>query len=187
MSNSAVQQVLDAYPKIFFACHTRHVQDPKTRRSVSAHQASILDHLDSVEPTSLMDLARHMGVTPSTMSLTLDRLARRGYVERRRDPEDKRRSALRLTEAGERLRRAQSVLEPARVAGMLHTLKPEERAQALRGLALLASAAERFMSSDPPKKLFALGGRAAPAGARGEARGKSKRRRDSGMESPGGD
>lgn len=151
-----IQRVLDAYPKIFFACHTRHVQDPKTRRVLSAHQASILDHLDSVEPTSLMDLARHMGVTPSTMSLTLDRLARHGYVERRRDPKDKRRSALRLTEAGERIRRAQSVLEPARVAGMLDALSDEERALALRGLALLANAAQRFMSASPPKKLFAL-------------------------------
>lgn len=156
-----MQKVLDAYPKIFFACHTRHVRDPKTRRSISAHQASILDHLDSVEPTSLMDLARHMGVTPSTMSLTLDRLAQRGYVERRRDPKDKRRSALRLTEAGERIRRAQSVLEPARILGMLDTLGAEERTQALHGLSLLASAAERFMSSGPPNKLFALGRHAA--------------------------
>jgi DNA-binding MarR family transcriptional regulator len=154
--NSEVQQVLDAYPKIFFACHTRHVQDPKTRRVLSAHQASILDHLDSVEPTSLMDLAKHMGVTPSTMSLTLDRLARHGHIERRRDPKDKRRSALRLTEAGERIRRAQSVLEPARVAGMLEALSKEERAQALRGLGLLAKAARLFMSAGPPKKLFAL-------------------------------
>jgi len=156
VSNSEVQQVLDAYPKIFFACHTRHVQDPKTRRVLSAHQASILDHLDSVEPTSLMNLARHMGVTPSTMSLTLDRLARHGYIARRRDPKDKRRSALRLTEAGERIRRAQSVLEPARVAAMLEALSKEDRAQALHGLALLAKAAALFMSAGPPKKLFAL-------------------------------
>ena len=159
VSNSEVQQVLHAYPKIFFACHIRHVQDPKTRRVLSAHQASILDHLDSVEPTSLMDLAKHMGVTPSTMSITLDRLARHGYIERRRDAKDKRRSALRLTAAGERIRRAQSVLEPARVAGMLETLSKEDRAQALRGLALLANAAGLFMSSGPPKKLFALRGR----------------------------
>lgn len=148
--------MLDAYPKIFFACHTRHVQDPKTRRAVSAHQASILDHLDSVEATSLMDLAKHMGVTPSTMSITLDRLARHGYVERRRDPRDRRRSALRLTSAGERIRRAQSVLEPARIAGMLSVLSDEERTQALNGLALLAQASDRFMASGPPKKLFAL-------------------------------
>ena len=156
VSNSEVQQVLDAYPKIFFACHARHVQDPKTRRVLSAHQASILDHLDSVEPTSLLDLAKHMGVTPSTMSITLDRLARHGYIARRRDPHDKRRSALRLTEAGERIRRAQSVLEPARVAGMLEALSQQDRAHALRGLALLAKAAGLFMSSGPPKKLFAL-------------------------------
>lgn len=156
MPSAEVQRVLDAYPKIFFACHTRHVQDPKTRRVLSAHQASILDHLDSVEPTSLMDLARHMGVTPSTMSITLDRLARHGFVERRRDPRDKRRSALRLTAAGERIRRAQSVLEPARVAGMLAALPETDRAAALNGLLLLAKAADRYMARGPKKKLFGL-------------------------------
>ena len=44
-----VGQVLELYPKIFFACHTRHVRDPSTRRVLSAHQASILDHLDARE------------------------------------------------------------------------------------------------------------------------------------------
>jgi DNA-binding MarR family transcriptional regulator len=151
-----VRQVLESYPRIFFACHTRHVRDPKTRRLLSAHQASILDHLDPVEPMALMDLARHMGVTPSTMSLSMDRLARHGYVERRRDPHDRRRSALRLTAAGERVREAQSVLEPARVGGMLATLSPHERVRGLEGLALLARAADRYMQSGPRKNLVGL-------------------------------
>ncbi|HET9402705.1 MAG TPA: MarR family winged helix-turn-helix transcriptional regulator [Candidatus Acidoferrales bacterium] len=179
-----IEKVLDAYPKIYFACHTRHVQDPRTRRSVSAHQASILDHLDSVEPTSLMDLAKHMGVTPSTMSITLDRLARHGYVERRRDPNDRRRSALRLTEAGERIRRAQSVLEPTRVEGMLDTLSVEERTRALHGLSLLASAAERFMSSGPPKKLIALGRRSGRSSVQRNAHRESEREKGSDKKGP---
>ena len=76
----------DAYPRIYFACHTRHVRDPQTGEALSAHQASILDHLDEVEAMSMTDLAGHMGVTVATMSLAVDRLERRGYAERRRDP-----------------------------------------------------------------------------------------------------
>ena len=45
-----VQQVLELYPKVFFACHVRHVTDPKTQEKLSSHQASILDHLDDVQP-----------------------------------------------------------------------------------------------------------------------------------------
>ena len=63
----AVRQVMTNYPRIFFACHTRHVRDDESGKVISAHQASVLDHLDELEPTALNDLARHMGVTASTM------------------------------------------------------------------------------------------------------------------------
>src|SRR5207247_1611868 len=111
----------------------------------SAHQASILDHLDEVEPTTLGDLAGHMGVTPGTMSVAVDRLVRQGYVARARDREDGRRVRLRLTGAGVRVRAAKSVLDPARVRAMLQRLPEGERAEAIRGLALLAGAAEAEM------------------------------------------
>ena len=158
MSRDGVRAVLEQYPKIFFACHTRHRQDPATRRQLSAHQGSILDHLDDVEPTSVNGLAQHMGVTASTMSISLDRLERKGYVRRTRDSGDARRVLLRLTPAGVRVKQAQSVLEPARVRGMLEQLSEGERADALRGLALLAEAAQRFMAK-APKKMAGLGSR----------------------------
>src|ERR687895_2262514 len=118
MAASDVTVVLDAYPRIYFACHRRHVYDAEQRRLVSAHQASILDHLDAVESTVLSDLAKHMGVTASTMSLAVDRLERNGYVTRERDDADRRRVRIRLTEAGVRVRRADSVLPPPPVGGM---------------------------------------------------------------------
>src|ERR1700722_6171184 len=146
MGRDAVRQVMAHYPRIYFACHTRHVKDPKTQRQVSAHQASILDHLDENDPTALVELARHMGVTVSTMSLNVERLVRRGYVRRTRDAKDRRRLRLLLTASGLRLREASTVLEPARVSAMLNELDADERAQALRGLALLADAADRRMA-----------------------------------------
>src|SRR5215471_14050232 len=136
-----VRQVMTFYPRIFFACHTRHVRDPKTTRKISAHQASILDHLDEIEPTGLNDLARHMGVTPSTMCLAIDRLARAGYVKRGHDRRDGRRVALRITKSGARLRDAMTVLDPDRVRAMLDRMKPIERREAVRGLEMLARAA----------------------------------------------
>ncbi len=151
-----VRRVLECYPRIFFACHTRHRRDPQSKRLLSAHQGSILDHLDEVEPVTLAGLAAHMGVTPSTMSLSIDRLERRGYVLRKRDPRDRRRVHLLLTPAGVRVKEAQSVLEPARVRGLLETLPFEEREAATAGLALLARAAAEFMAAGPPKKMAGL-------------------------------
>ena len=143
--DAEVRKVMELYPRIYFACHTRHVHDDRAGRVLSAHQASILDHLDEVEGTSLTELARHMGVTAGTMSIAVDRLVRHGYVRRVRDREDGRRVLIRLTAAGVRIREAKSVLDPARVEAMLGRLAPAEREEGLRGLALLAHAAQLEM------------------------------------------
>jgi MarR family transcriptional regulator, organic hydroperoxide resistance regulator len=145
----AVRQVLSLYPQIYFACHTRHVRDPDSRRLLSRHQASILEHLDEIDPTTVNDLARHMGVTPATMSLAIDRLERKGYVVRARDGVDRRRVHVRLTSAGVRIREATSVLDPSRVETLLARLTDSERDAAIRGLTLLATAAHRAIASSP--------------------------------------
>ncbi len=138
--SAVARQVMSLYPRIYFACHTRHVRDPQSQRVLSRHQASVLDHLDEIDPTTLNALARHMGVTAGTMSLSIDRLEAKGYVVRQRDAADRRRVQLRLTTAGVRVRDASSVLDPDRVEALVSRLTPEERDVAIRGLSLLAYA-----------------------------------------------
>lgn len=144
-SATAARQVMSLYPRIYFACHTRHVRDPHSHRLLSRHQASVLDHLDEIDPMTLNGLARHMGVTAATMSVTIDRLERKGYVARVRDSGDRRRVNVRLTAAGVRVREASSVLDPVLVERLVSRLTDDDRDAAVRGLALLASAA----ASDP--------------------------------------
>jgi DNA-binding MarR family transcriptional regulator len=138
----AMTAVMTLYPRIYFACHTRHVRDPQSQRLLSRHQASILDHLDELEPTTVMALAGHMGVTAATMSLSIDRLERKGYVVRLKDAKDRRRVHVRLTSAGVRIRDASSVLDPSRVEALVARLSDEERARAIEGLGLLAEAGQ---------------------------------------------
>jgi DNA-binding MarR family transcriptional regulator len=137
-----IASFLRCYPQIYFACHRRHAFDPKARKPLSLNQASILDHLDNVEPTSLRSLARHMGVTASTMSLNVNRLEAAGYVQRERDPNSARQVQIRLTDSGNRFKQRQSVLEPDLVDNLLKRLKSRDRGAALRGLQLLAYAAK---------------------------------------------
>lgn len=154
-----VETVLRCYPQIFFACHRRHVKDEASRAVISSHQASFLDHLDDAQGTSLLDLARHMGVTPSTMSLTIDRLERGGYVTRERSKEDKRRVELRLTPAGVRIKRQEKVLEPELVQAMLSRMSDRRRKQALRGLELLAEASVEMIRAGDMGRILRGGGR----------------------------
>jgi DNA-binding MarR family transcriptional regulator len=112
---------------------------------LSAHQASILSHLDDVEPTSMSELAEHMGVTLSTMSLGIKRLVAGGYVVSERSATDRRVVELRLTAAGVRMKEAQTVLDPERVDAVLGRLNRDERNRAIAGLRLLAEAASEQM------------------------------------------
>ena len=141
----AVRRLMTFYPQIYFACHTRHVRDKRTNRLLSAHQASVLDHLDELKATNLRTLAAHMGVTASTMSITVNRLVRQNYVVRKRAAHDARQVQLLLTRAGVRIKSEKSVLDPGLVKALLEQLAPEERKQALLGLGLLAQAAHRAM------------------------------------------
>jgi DNA-binding MarR family transcriptional regulator len=136
-----VAQIFRDYPRIYFACHRRHVRDPKNGNQVSARQVSILDHLDAAAPMMLGDLADHLSVTSATMSIAIGQLVDQGFVTRVVDPIDRRKVQLRLTEAGVRVCAANSVLEPALVAGVLDRLSVRDRKAALHGLALLGSAA----------------------------------------------
>jgi DNA-binding MarR family transcriptional regulator len=144
----AMTAIMTLYPRIYFACHMRHVRDPLSQRLLSRHQASVLDHLDEIEPTTVMDLARHLGVTAATMSLALDRLARKGYIVRLKDAKDRRRVHVRLTSAGVRVREAHSVLDPRRVEALVARLGDAERTRAIDGLALLARAAQEQMHGE---------------------------------------
>lgn len=149
-----VRELMTYYPQIYFACHTRHVRDSRAERVLSAHQASVLDHLDELEGTNLRTLAAHMGVTASTMSITVDRLVRQGYVVRRKDTQDARQIRLLLTRSGVRIKSEKSVLDPLLVRNVLNQLGPEERRQALHGLALLARASHRAMRERGPGSKF---------------------------------
>jgi DNA-binding MarR family transcriptional regulator len=147
MSDDSVRQIMEYYPRIYFACHTRHVEDPRTKKILTANQISILDHLDGEEPVSLFDLALHMGVTPSTMSLTVSRLELLGYLDKSKNPEDGRGTQIRLTSAGEKIKKKKSVLDPMRIRSLLKRLNKDEQKTAIQGLALLAFAAELEMKN----------------------------------------
>ncbi len=147
MPTTDVERVMTFYPRIFFACHTRHVRHTESGALLTSHQASILDHLDEQHPMKLGELADHMGVTPGTMSIHVERLVRMGFVSRRRSDADARQVELRLTGDGASVRDDKSVLDASLVDRMLAQLTAAERRAAIRGLSLLARAATASLAA----------------------------------------
>ena len=107
----------------------------------------MLAHLERHRPVSPAELAAHLGVVPSTLSATLKRLGKLGYLSRFPGKLDRRRVELLLTAKGARAMQATSVLETARVRKLLRRLTPEERQRACEGLRLLAKAASEVMAN----------------------------------------
>jgi DNA-binding MarR family transcriptional regulator len=129
---------LDAYPAIFLACHRQHVRQDESGKTVTEHQASILDHLHWSRATTLSKLAEHMGVSRSTMSITVTRLVRGGYIARGRDKNDARCIALTLTPGGSRIKEQNTVLDPELVGKIFQLMRTRELETALQGIECLA-------------------------------------------------
>ena len=75
------------------------------QRKAGEHEPLTMDQvrllkLLSHEPRSIGELAAQHGVTPSTMSRSVDVLVRREWISRESDPADRRQVILRLTDAG---------------------------------------------------------------------------------------
>ena len=142
LSGGDIRRVQRAYPQIYLACHTDHT----TRRrdhGLSDRDASVLAHLDELAPVTAGALAKHLGVGPSTVTEAIDRLEAKQLVERTRVG---RKVQLRITPAGIALMQDSSVLDTARVGELLAKLPAARRAEAVRGIELLATAARAVMT-----------------------------------------
>ena len=142
---SDVQLVSEMLSRIHFACRAR-VTRVGDGLEVSEHQARILGLLDPDDPAMVSELAEAMGVTASTMSLNLKRLEERGLITRQRDPADRRVMNVRLSGYGAEVREGLGELDVARVDAVLRALGREERRLALRGLLVLAEAADAVVA-----------------------------------------
>ena len=141
-SHGHSRRLLDAYPAIFLACHRRHLRDDERGKVITEHQASVLDHLHASQPTTLSKLAEHIGVSRSTMSITVKRLVRDGYIARRRDRHDARNIGLTLTAAGARIKEQNTVLDPDLMREMFRLMPAGEAEKGLEGIERLAKYAK---------------------------------------------
>jgi DNA-binding MarR family transcriptional regulator len=95
--------------------------------------AGILRAIAADPGRSQQALSAQLGMLPSRVVVYVDELEERGYVERRRNPDDRRLHALYLTAAGKRLMRKLSQLARQHELRFAAALDPEQYST-LRGL-----------------------------------------------------
>lgn len=109
----------------------QRVVEVAQRHDLSAQQAQLLSRLDPEAPASMRQLAELLGCDASNVTGLTDRLERRGLVERRGLPSDRRVKQVAVTPAGIAL--AQAFREEVAAETLLHPLKLDEL-QTLCGL-----------------------------------------------------
>lgn len=144
MPDKDVFEIQRLYPQIYLACHNDHIRAASTDWRISSQDSSVLVHLDREAGMRPGALAKHLGVAPSTLSATIARLEKLGYLSREPGENDKRQRALKLTARGAEAIAATSVLNAERVNALMKKLNRHDRKAAVQGLALLARAAREM-------------------------------------------
>lgn len=109
---------------------------------LSPTQMQILVHLVQRGPARLGAVADEIAVTQPTASDAVTALVRKGYVERRADPDDARAARLQPTAAGRRIA-AELAVWPDALLGAIDALDPSEAAAFVRGLVKMIRALQQ--------------------------------------------
>jgi DNA-binding MarR family transcriptional regulator len=95
---------------------------------VTARQVTLLWLIRTNPGLSLRELAAEEGISAPALSGYVDRLERAGLIQRVRDPDDRRRVGLALTDEGSRLLRRVRARRTSWLAERLRDLDPDEMA-----------------------------------------------------------
>jgi DNA-binding MarR family transcriptional regulator len=105
-----------------------HKRSTEDRLGIKLRQLMLLSYLRSSAPAMQQQLCEAMWMDPNNCVLLLNEMEDMGYIERRRDPTDRRRHVVDLTDAGraalERAERAQESIGDE----LFGALSDEERA-----------------------------------------------------------
>lgn len=128
-------QLIDTIPLIMRALRNEIRSNRPTEFSVP--QFRVLAFLSHNEGAALSDLATHIGLMRPTMSKMVESLVRRGWVERETAAGDRRYVQLRLTENGRAVFNAAREKTRLRLAEMLKSLPPCDKAAIVQVMKLL--------------------------------------------------
>jgi DNA-binding MarR family transcriptional regulator len=147
--SDTIREITRLLPRIYKryrASYARRIEG----HGITVRGALLLRAVAILPEATVGSVAREMAVTPSTASIVLSGLERKGFVRRRYRVVGRSRTALELTPAGEKtLAALRSALGPESLPAALRRLAPSERVmllEALRRLDAVETSQERRSS-----------------------------------------
>lgn len=93
---------------------------------LSIKEMHIIDSIGINKEPSMSETAKELGITSGTLTIAIDNLIRKGYVERSRSKEDRRVVMIRLTEKGIKAYKAHEDFHKDLVVSALEALDKDE-------------------------------------------------------------
>jgi DNA-binding MarR family transcriptional regulator len=137
VTRNKIELIEELLPELVALLRPKYPRDSKTGERITVEQIYVLDQLEPVTPITVSGLAAKLGVSVPAASMAISRLVARGYVEKKRDPDDRRRRLLTITPSGLLARRAGLIPDTAMVRRALERVIPAQRGLSVRGLAHL--------------------------------------------------
>jgi DNA-binding MarR family transcriptional regulator len=130
------RQILEIVPAVMqiVAAELRQTEHPMVPTQLGV-LTLLADH-----PCNLSEIAGHHAVSLPTMSNTISKMARHGWVQRSRSPEDRRKLLIEIMPQGLAVLEQIGLQVVSRIAELLKPLSEEERETLLAGLAVLQTA-----------------------------------------------
>lgn len=122
-------RALNTFIKLIRAAESvaARVEAPLGRLDLTASQFGVLEALHHLGPLYQKDLAKKILKSAGNITMVVDNLEKRGYVERLRDEQDRRHYFVRITAAGKRLIASFFPGHAARIVKEMNVLSGKEQ------------------------------------------------------------
>jgi len=115
------------------AHHNRLLNKVGRGRMLTMSELHVIEAVGT-ELLTMSEIAARLGVTPGTITVAVDRLAKKGFLTRMRTAEDRRLVLVKLTPSGEEVLREHEEVDRRLASCALAHLSPEEQENLLRML-----------------------------------------------------
>jgi DNA-binding MarR family transcriptional regulator len=98
----------------------------RTNPSITVNEMHIIEMIGIGQARSMGEIARDLGITLPSLTSGINRLVKKGYVDRKRTEEDRRVVKAELTKSGIAIYRAHELFHEQMVEALIQDLKIEE-------------------------------------------------------------
>lgn len=143
--------LLDIYDKILVT--EEKALSKGNFKDISVAEMHTLEGIGLYGTKTMSETAATLGITTGTLTVAVDRLVRKGYVERRRDQDDRRVVRVQLTKKGKLAYRMHSKFHTLLVDRLIEPLADEQRGMLLQTLTciddFISEQYQRYINEQP--------------------------------------